>query len=95
MQTVIAIKNVKCAIYFDPVLLAHDGDDVIDLENRPDGLGGQSECRSSHHQRLQDILVQDVGHSTFAHVDACSLVTLCVSLTQFYVKSCVIKQPRV
>jgi hypothetical protein len=57
--------------------LSSDGvDDVVDLHQAADGLGGQGDGGGRDEQRLDDVLLQDVGDHALANVDAGIHLTL-------------------
>ena len=61
---------------------ANGVDDVVDLHEAADGLGGQGDGRRRHQQRLDDVLVEDVGDHALANVDAGVDLALSVSVAQ-------------
>ena len=62
---------------FSSVIHLSDGvDDVVDLEYGPDALAGQGDGGGGHQQRLDHVLLQDVGDGALADVDAGALVAL-------------------
>merc|ERR1719473_1343596 len=57
-----------------PSGLARD-DDVVNLEDEADALGGEGDGRGVHEEGHQHILLEDVGHTPLAHVDARRLLS--------------------
>ena len=49
---------------------------VFDLENTTDCLAGEGDSTGADQERLDDVLLQDVGDGTLPHVDPGSLLTL-------------------
>ena len=59
-----------------PPLSSHHVDDVVDLENGADRLGGEGDGAGGHEQRLDHVLLQDVRDGALPHVDAGRLLSL-------------------
>merc|ERR1719348_589275 len=64
-------------------LSAHSIDNVINLENAPYALGGECDGTGGDEERLDHILLQDVGDGTLTHVDTSSFLSLAVFISQF------------
>ena len=79
------------------IFLSDGVDDIVDLENGPDRLGGQVDRGRRHEQRLHDILIEYVGDGALPHVDAGAFLALGVAVAQLGhrrdgVKACVLGQ---
>ena len=72
-------ENVKVAVH----LLASDGvHNVVDLQNGPDRLAREGDGASTDQERLNNILIQNIGNSSIPHINSGSFFTLCVPVSQ-------------
>ena len=80
-----SIVNTECkqlyliinnTLYWCRYLTTDSVDDVVDLEDGPDALGGQGDGAGGDEQRLDHVLLQDVGDASFPHVDPSRLLSL-------------------
>ena len=66
----------KIRILPAPPLSSHHVDNVVDLEDGADSLGGEGDGAGGHQQRLHHVLLQDVRDSALPHVDSGRLLSL-------------------
>merc|ERR1712083_1086777 len=71
-------ENVQVTVQ----LLASDCvHDVVDLQNGPDRLA--REGAGADQERLNDILIQNIGNGSFPHINSGSFFALCMPVSQF------------
>ena len=58
------------------LLAAHDVHYVVNLEDASDSLGGKGNGACGDEKWLDYILFQDVGDSSFSHIDPCRFLSL-------------------
>ena len=73
-----ACKWLKYIGFNEDILhLATDSvDNIVDLQDGAHALGGQGDGAGGDEQRLNDVLLQDVGDATFSHVNSGGLLSL-------------------
>ena len=80
-------------MYWDWFVILTDGvDDVVNLEDAPDGLAGEGDGAGADQERLHHVLLEDVGDGSFPHVDPRGLLSLSVSVPQLSNGACVMMQ---
>ena len=62
--------------------LADSVDNVVNLEDAADCLAGEGDGAGADQERLDDVLLQDVGDGAFPHVDPGRLLSLGVFVPQ-------------
>ena len=77
------ITNVEISWIDQGGILTDTINNVINLEDASDSLTGQSDGAGADQERLDNILLQDVGDGSLSHIDTSSFLSLSVFVSQF------------
>ena len=79
----VRVKSITMRVINGEIYLSDSVDDVIDLENAPDGLTGQGDGAGADQERLDHVLLEDVGNGALPHIDPGGLLALGVFVAEF------------